>query len=53
MNYFSFSIGTSPPGEFFNPGYDCAHILNKDPKAKDGQYWINLGNKKLPRKVIK
>jgi hypothetical protein len=29
-------------GEFFNPGYDCADILNKRQDAKDGFYWITL-----------
>ena len=43
-------IGSSPPGEFFSPGYDCTSILNKDLKAKDGFYWITLGYK-IPRKV--
>ena len=45
-------IGTSPPGEFFNPGYDCSDILNRDPKAKDGVYWITLGKKSSPKKVF-
>lgn len=49
---FVFTItGSSPPGEFFSPGYDCASILDKDPKAKDGFYWITIGEKK-PRKVF-
>ncbi|XP_046839770.1 uncharacterized protein LOC124433941 isoform X2 [Xenia sp. Carnegie-2017] len=38
--------GSGSPGEFFDPVYDCATILNKDPKAKDGFYWITLGEKK-------
>ncbi|XP_046839690.1 uncharacterized protein LOC124433873 isoform X3 [Xenia sp. Carnegie-2017] len=38
--------GSSSPGEFFNPVYDCSTILDKDPKAKDGFYWITLGEKK-------
>ncbi|XP_028403917.1 uncharacterized protein LOC114526500 [Dendronephthya gigantea] len=42
--------GSSPTGEFFSPAYDCTSILNKDPKAKDGFYWITLGYK-IPRKV--
>ena len=42
--------GSSPPGEFFSPGYDCSSILDKDPKAKDGFYWITIGGK-IPRKV--
>ncbi|XP_046839746.1 uncharacterized protein LOC124433918 isoform X3 [Xenia sp. Carnegie-2017] len=42
--------GSSSPGEFFDPVYDCSTILDKDPKAKDGFYWITLGEKK-PKKV--
>ncbi|XP_046839722.1 uncharacterized protein LOC124433904 isoform X2 [Xenia sp. Carnegie-2017] len=41
--------GSSSPGEFFNPVYDCSTILDKDPKAKDGFYWITLGEKKPKR----
>ena len=39
-------------GEFFNPGYDCADILNKRQDSQDGFYWINLQGKNL-RKVKK
>ncbi|XP_046843331.1 uncharacterized protein LOC124437395 isoform X1 [Xenia sp. Carnegie-2017] len=42
--------GSSSPGEFFNPVYDCSTILNKDPRAEDGFYWITLGEKK-PKRV--
>jgi hypothetical protein len=29
-------------GEFFNPGYDCADVLNKRQDSEDGFYWITL-----------
>ncbi|CAB4015633.1 Hypothetical predicted protein, partial [Paramuricea clavata] len=34
--------GSDPTGEFFNPAYDCLKILDKNPEAKDGFYWIKL-----------
>lgn len=45
-------IGSTPPGELFNPAYDCSEILDKDAKAKDGFYWIRL-NGSEPIKVFK
>ncbi|XP_028403464.1 uncharacterized protein LOC114526145 [Dendronephthya gigantea] len=41
---------SKPPGEYFNPGYDCLDILNKNPKSKDGFYWVNF-NAGKPKKV--
>ena len=43
-------LGSSPSGEYFNPGNDCTDILNSNVAAKDGYYWINL-NKGVPKKV--
>ncbi|CAB4025356.1 Hypothetical predicted protein, partial [Paramuricea clavata] len=34
--------GSNTLGEFINPAYDCSHVINQDPQAKDGFYWINL-----------
>ena len=45
-------LGSSSPGEIFNPGYDCSDILDKDTKAKDGFYWIQF-NGYTPKKVNK
>ncbi|XP_028413273.1 uncharacterized protein LOC114536122 [Dendronephthya gigantea] len=42
--------GSSPSGEYFNPGYDCTDILNKNFESRDGFYWINL-NKGAPKRV--
>jgi hypothetical protein len=42
MNFYVISIGSSTYGEFFNPGIDCTDILNQNPNAQDGFYWINL-----------
>jgi hypothetical protein len=39
----SFSVGDDPIGEIFSPGYDCSKILDNNPEAKDGMYWIHLG----------
>ena len=43
-------LDSKPPGEFFNPGYDCLDILNKNPKSKDGYYWVDF-NAGKPKKV--
>ena len=37
--------GNTPIGELFNPGYDCSKILDSNPEAKDGMYFIHLGIK--------
>jgi hypothetical protein len=37
-------------GEFISPGFDCSDIINKNMNAKDGFYWIHLGEI-TPRKV--
>jgi hypothetical protein len=37
-----FLIGSTCIGEYFNPGYDCTDILNKNKAAKDGYYWIHF-----------
>ncbi|XP_028391546.1 uncharacterized protein LOC114516311 [Dendronephthya gigantea] len=42
--------GSSPSGEYFNPGYDCTDILNKNFESRDGFYWINL-NRGAPKRV--
>ncbi|XP_028416631.1 uncharacterized protein LOC114540704 [Dendronephthya gigantea] len=42
--------GSMTLGEFINPSYDCADILNKRFNAKDGFYWIHL-NEATPKKV--
>ncbi|XP_028399998.1 uncharacterized protein LOC114523319 [Dendronephthya gigantea] len=42
--------GSNPFGEYFNPGYDCTDILNKNFEARDGFYWIHL-NQSVPRRV--
>jgi hypothetical protein len=42
--------GKTPVGELFNPGYDCSKILDSNPEAKDGMYFIHLGTK-YPRQV--
>ncbi|CAB4032105.1 Hypothetical predicted protein, partial [Paramuricea clavata] len=33
----------TPVGELFSPAYDCSKILDHNPEAKDGIYWIHLG----------
>ena len=38
-----FSTGKTPVGELFSPAYDCSKILDHNPEAKDGIYWIHLG----------
>ncbi|XP_046843366.1 uncharacterized protein LOC124437432 isoform X2 [Xenia sp. Carnegie-2017] len=30
-------------GEYLNPGYDCADILNREEDVQDGYYWIDFG----------
>jgi hypothetical protein len=35
--------GDDPIGELFSPGFDCSKILDSNPEAKDGMYWIHLG----------
>ena len=35
--------GNRPIGERFSPGFDCSKILDGNPEAKDGLYWIHLG----------
>ena len=45
-----FYEGSRPPGEYFNPGYDCLDILNKNEKAKDGYYWVDF-HRLVPYKV--
>ena len=40
---FLLYVGEDPVGEVFSPGYDCANILDLNPEAKDGLYWIHLG----------
>ncbi|XP_028405295.1 uncharacterized protein LOC114527801 [Dendronephthya gigantea] len=42
--------GSKPPGEYFNPGYDCLEILNQNTKAKDGFYWVDF-HRPVPHKV--
>ena len=42
--------GSKPPGEYFNPGYDCLDILTQNRKAKDGYYWIDF-HLSVPYKV--
>ncbi len=43
MSFTSILVsGLSTYGELFNPGFDCSDILNHNPYAKDGFYWINL-----------
>ena len=42
--------GSDPTGEFFNPAYDCLKILDKNPEAKDGFYWVKLSGI-VPKKV--
>ncbi|CAB4037073.1 Hypothetical predicted protein, partial [Paramuricea clavata] len=32
-----------PIGEIYSPGYDCSKILDSNPEAKDGLYYIDLG----------
>jgi hypothetical protein len=39
----SFYVGDEPIGEVFSPGFDCSKILDSNPQAKDGMYWIHLG----------
>ena len=46
-----FYKGSRPPGEYFNPGYDCLDILTQNPKAKDGYYWVDF-HRSVPHKVI-
>ena len=41
--YFHHITGDDPIGELFSPGYDCSKILDSNPEAKDGFYWIHLG----------
>ena len=43
-------LGRSSSGEFFNPAYDCSEILDKNPKARDGFYWVNF-NEATSKKV--
>lgn len=42
--------GSKPPGEYFNPGYDCLDILTQNRKAKDGFYWVDF-HLSIPYKV--
>ncbi|CAB4019839.1 Hypothetical predicted protein, partial [Paramuricea clavata] len=35
--------GDDSVGELFSPGFDCSKILDSNPEAKDGMYWIHLG----------
>ncbi|XP_028405398.1 uncharacterized protein LOC114527885 isoform X2 [Dendronephthya gigantea] len=42
--------GSRPPGEYFNPGYDCLDILTRNRKAKDGYYWVDF-HRSVPYKV--
>ncbi|XP_028413272.1 uncharacterized protein LOC114536121 [Dendronephthya gigantea] len=42
--------GSSPSGEYFNLGYDCTDILNKNFESLNGFYWINL-NRGAPKRV--
>jgi hypothetical protein len=51
MPYYLLFEGSFTLGEFISPGYDCSEILNKHAHAKDGFYWIHLGQK-TPQKVI-
>ncbi len=51
--FFSFLFiftGKIPIGELFNPGYDCSKILDSNPEAKDGMYFIHLGTE-YPKQV--
>ena len=48
---FPFFKDSKPSGEYFDPGYDCLDILNKNTKAKDGYYWVDFHRSK-PIKVI-
>ncbi len=45
-----FYQGSRPPGEYFNPGYDCLDILTRNEKAKDGYYWVDF-HQSIPHKV--
>ncbi|XP_028413259.1 uncharacterized protein LOC114536107 [Dendronephthya gigantea] len=42
--------GSNPSGEYFNPGYDCTDILNRNFEARDGFYWIDL-NRAKPKRI--
>ncbi|XP_028391545.1 uncharacterized protein LOC114516310 [Dendronephthya gigantea] len=50
VNAWKTTDGSSPSGEYFNPGYDCTDILNKNFESRDGFYWINL-NRGAPMRV--
>ncbi len=39
----NFTAGGGLVGEPFGSSYDCSKILDSNPEAKDGMYWINLG----------
>jgi hypothetical protein len=39
----SYYIEDDPIGEIYSPGYDCSKILDSNPEAKDGLYYIDLG----------
>ncbi|XP_028391636.1 uncharacterized protein LOC114516378 [Dendronephthya gigantea] len=43
--------GSSPSGEYFNPGYDCTDILKKNWEPRDGFYYINF-NRGAPKRCI-
>ena len=47
---YIFCKGSKPPGEYFNPGYDCLEILTQNRKAKDGYYWVDF-HRPVPYKV--
>jgi hypothetical protein len=36
-------IEDDPIGEIYSPGFDCSKILDSNPEAKDGLYYIDLG----------
>ena len=42
--HFYIQLGHSYLGEFLSPGYDCSDIMNHEPDASEGLFWITLGN---------
>ena len=36
-------IGSTTIGEKFDPAKDCSDIVENRPEAKDGFYWIGVG----------
>jgi hypothetical protein len=50
-NIFS-QKGSKTLGEFINPARDCSDVLNHDPQANDGFYWINLKIFKAKKVIV-